>query len=804
MIVSLSWLSEYVKINMDVEDLAEAMTMAGLEIEAVSDRYDWLNHVVVGRVIDVAPHPNADRLKCVKVDKGGETVNVVCGAPNVAKDMLAPLAVPGTVFPDGTVLKSGVIRGEHSNGMLCSEKELGISEDQTGIMALDDGVQVGDSLKDALDLSDIVFEIGLTPNRPDCLSMIGVAREIGAIQETQIKKPVVDPIASDEQLTDLTSVEIKAPDHCPRYAARLLDNIKVGPSPLWLQDRLISVGQRPINNLVDITNFVMLETGQPLHAFDFDHLGGHRIVVRTARKGEPFTTLDGKKREMNSDMLMICDGEKPVAIGGVMGGMNSEIEDATTRVLIESACFDPVSIRKTSKKLGLSTDASHRFERGVDPDGTIYALDRAAALMVELAGGRLFGGTIDQNYNPSGEKIILLGVDDTNRHLGIDLDADTVTSLLSSVGFEVVKGNKDILDVAVPSFRVDVARPEDLMEEVARLWGYNNIPVTFPDVKAEKEPVNKIQRQRKIVRDILSGFGFSEAINYSFISRLSCDRLGLSADDPRRLQVDILNPLTEDQGVMRTSLVPGMLDTMKRNNLKQSKDLKLFEIGKVFIKTGGDDLPDEKEMAIGLWTGAGSKAAWDTRERPCDFFDIKGVVEGLLDALHIEGVDFTRMPKDSCTYTRPGHTAQVFLNSRPIGLVGEIHPTALDQYGLKQKVFIFEIDLEYLVDMVSETRTARSLPKFPSTARDITIIVDRMVESKKLLDFVKDLKEAFLEDVQLFDVFEGDPIPGNKKSISFRLTYRAEDTTLEDEAINRLHKKLSDKLIDAFDASLPV
>ena len=389
--VSLSWLKEYVPIHLPVSDLADALTMAGLEVEAVEDRYAYLETVAVGRVVEVMPHPNADRLKLCRVDGGNGVVPVVCGAPNVVAGMNAPLACVGTLLPNGTLLERSVIRGEVSEGMLCSELELGLGPDGSGIMALDADFQPGVSLKAALQLSDFTFEIGLTPNRPDCLSMMGVAREIAAIEGVDLNLPVFSLPDTEGDIGDFTSVSIDAPEHCPRYAARLLDHISVAPSPHWLQDRLRSVGVRPINNLVDVTNFVMLETGQPLHAFDFDNLAGHRIVVRTAVEGEPFTTLDQKGRRLSEQMLMICDGEKPVAVGGVMGGLNSEIEASTTRVLIESACFDPISIRKTSKALGLNTDASHRFERGVDPDGTLFALDRAAGLMAELGQGALGG-----------------------------------------------------------------------------------------------------------------------------------------------------------------------------------------------------------------------------------------------------------------------------------------------------------------------------------------------------------------------------------------------------------------------------
>ncbi len=498
--VSLSWLNTYVPIQLAVSDLADALTMAGLEVEAVDDRYAYLETVVGGRVVEVLPHPNADRLKLCRVDSGTGIVPVVCGAPNVSTAMNAPLARVGTVLPSGIALEKCVIRGETSEGMLCSEMELELGPDASGLIILDEDLPTGTCLNSALGLCDPVLEIGLTPNRPDCLSMMGVAREIAAIQGLDLNPPVFSLPDADGDIRTHTSVTIEAPDHCPRYAARLLTDITVLPSPHWLQDRLRSVGVRPINNLVDVTNFVMLETGQPLHAFDFDNLADHRIVVRTAKAGEPFTTLDQKDRRLSEQMLMICDGEKPVAVGGVMGGLNSEIEASTTRVLIESACFDPVSVRKTSKALGLSTDASHRFERGVDPDGTLYALNRAAALMAELGRGRLVDGVVDEDFRATGPLVLSLNVDATNNLLGTDLDRDLMATLLESIEFETTIEDENHLRVQVPSFRVDVTRPQDLMEEVARLSGYNQIPTTFPALPAQGISLSPMIRHRNQVK----------------------------------------------------------------------------------------------------------------------------------------------------------------------------------------------------------------------------------------------------------------------------------------------------------------
>ncbi|BBO91894.1 phenylalanine--tRNA ligase subunit beta [Desulfosarcina ovata] len=801
--VSISWLKEYVPIDMAVADLADALTMAGLEIEAVEDPYAHLDTVVVGRVTTVSAHPNADRLKLCQVDAGDRSVRVVCGAPNVAEGLTVPLAQVGTCLPNGAKLEKTVIRGEASEGMLCSEIELELGLDASGLMVLDEALVPGQPLKQALHLDDTVFEIGLTPNRPDCLSMMGVAREIAAIQGVKMTPPMVALPDAQGDIDALTSVTIDAPDHCPRYAARLIETVAVAPSPYWLQNRLRAVGVRPINNLVDITNFVMLETGQPLHAFDFDHLAGHRIVVRTAANGETFTTLDEKARQLSDQMLMICDGEKPVAVGGVMGGLNSEIEDTTTRVLIESACFDPISIRKTAKTLGLNTDASHRFERGVDPDGTLFALDRAAQLMAELGRGQLVGGTIDADFRTQTPPVIDLSVAATNALLGTEIDRDHMVGMLENIDFTVQVQGENILRVAVPSFRVDVARPQDLMEEVARLSGYNQIPTTFPTLPSEGIIPSPMMVVRNQVKTILCGFGFSEAINYSFISAQSCDRIRLDTDDPLRQHVALLNPISEEQAVMRTSLVPGMLEAAQRNISRQQNNLRLFEIGKAFLPQPDDLLPLEKEMLVGLWSGSAAWANWHTPERACDFYDTKGVVEGLAVALGISGLTYTALPDANCRYTQAGHTAQILSDGVPIGLIGEVDAAVIGNYNLRQAAFIFELDMEKLAGMIPDAIQMTAIPRFPSTARDITVIVDQDVESGRLLETVNRFGESLVENLYLFDVFAGDPIPEGKKSVSFRVVYRSAERTLEDDTVNEIHRHLTQRLITEFGAALP-
>lgn len=801
--VSLSWLKEYVPIEMETSRLADALTMVGLEVEVISDRYEFLDRVYVGRIAEISSHPNSETLKCCRVDVGERMLTVVCGAPNIVQGQLVPTALPGTVFPNGGRLERAVIRGIASDGMLCSEAELGLGTDKSGVMVLNPSLSVGTGFTKATGLSDTVFEIGLTPNRPDCLSILGIAREVAAIQKSRIHYPDFCLPDGHKKISDLTSVTIQAPRLCPRYAARLIENVTVGPSPFWLQDRLLSVGFRPINNMVDITNFVMIEMGQPLHAFDFERLAGNRIVVRTAEEGETFLTLDQQKRQLDPEMLMICDAEKPVAIAGVMGGRNSEIEETSHRVLIESAYFTPTSIRRTSKKLGLSTDASHRFERGVDPKGTVAALDRAAQLMTEIGAGKLIDGVIDEYPGMIPDIKISLNVDDTNRLLGTRLDRDEIQGLLESIEFTSDRQDDDTLVVTPPSYRVDIERPVDLMEEVARLSGYQNIPITFPSIPTEaKKPLATLALRNKIKR-LMIGYSFSETVNYSFISKDSCDRLQLESDDPCRAMLNILNPLTEDQAVMRTSLLPGLLDTMHRNIAQQIRNIKIFEVGKIFISKGQDYLPEEVEMLAALWTGGRQNPSWHSEETACDFYDIKGIAEGLLLGLGITGTQFTRISGSLNNYVSPGYAARIIAGDRQLGLVGELNPSVLQRFDLKQRTYIFELNLDTLFALLPGEKQFKPIPRFPAIHRDLTLIIDKGVEAAGLLKSIKNIDETLLEDLHLFAAYTGDPIPSGKKSISVRIRYRSTRETLEDETINKIHKTITDRIIEEFNATLP-
>lgn len=805
---SLSWLKEYIPVTTGIEALCDGLTMAGLEVDSVTPLYDSLDNVVVGRIMEAKPHPNADKLRLCQVDVGAdEPVGIVCGAPNAAEGLVVPCALPGAVLPGEIKIKKGKIRGEKSGGMLCSAKELALETDASGLMELGTELTPGTPIKEALELIDTMVEIDLTPNRPDCLSVLGVAREVGSFQapyskitKAEIKMPEAD--ASAGKITDHTSVTIEDPDLCWRYAARMVVDIKVGPSPSWLQRKLLSVGLTPINNIVDITNFVMMETGQPLHAFDFDHLAENRIVVKRAAEGEKFTTLDSKEHVLNSEMLMICDGEKSVAIGGVMGGENSEIEEGSTRVLIESACFSPNSVRKTSKETGIHTDASHRFERGTDPDGVLYALERATALMVELGGGKLVDGIIDENPVPYEPRTISCEVQRINDRLGTSLSAEEMKELLERVEFEVALKEDGCFDVVPPSFRVDVTRWEDFSEEVARIWGYNNIEVSYAKVVASDESYPVAFAARQAVRKAFMGLGFNEAINYSFIREDAVDRLRFAEDDERRNLVYILNPISEDQKVMRTSLIPGLLTNAVKNISVQERTVRLFEVGATFIGGEEGSLPSEPEMLAGLITGDRSCASWFSKEEPMDFFDLKGALESLFAALHVKGISFAPMAADACTYTRPGYTAQILLGGEPIGLCGRVHSETLKGFELKQDAFVFEVAMAPLAKCISEDREAGQIARYPSTSRDVTVVCDATVLAGDVVDAICGEKEALLEEAMLLDRYVGEKVESGKQNLTFRMVYRSADKTLKDKAVNKIHTRFTDMILKRFDAKL--
>ncbi|MBN1546400.1 MAG: phenylalanine--tRNA ligase subunit beta, partial [Syntrophaceae bacterium] len=640
--VSIKWLKDYIDLALTPDELAAKLTMAGLEVEAIERKKPAFTGVVVAKILSLSPHPNADKLSLCRISTGEAEFPVVCGASNIKVGDVVPLAKVGATIPGGYTIKHSTIRGEVSEGMLCSEEELEIGGDNTGIMILPPDLPLGLELSKALDLDDTVMDIGITPNRSDCLSIIGMAREIAALTGSTVKYPDITFNETTEDIDGITSVTIEDPDLCPRYTARILKDVKIGPSPFWMRQRLEAVGLRSINNVVDVTNFVMMEFGQPLHAFDFRFLEEGRIVVRRSHAGEPFVSLDEKERILRPDTLMICDGKKPVAIAGIMGGLNSEVKDDTAMVLLESAYFQPSSIRKSARWLGMGTDAAFRFERGIDPEGVVRALNRAAQLIAETAGAVVCKGIIDAYPNRVAvPESIPLRIQRVNDVLGANLDEGQIVESLRLLGMSVNKTDQiGFYSVNPPSYRVDIYREIDLVEEVARLIGYDRIELKLPQISVK--PLEKEKKQVLIekIRQILNGCGFSEAIHYSFITPKSCDVLNISAEDERARMLKIANPLTDDQAIMRTTLVYSLLDTMRTNANNGCYNLKLFETGKIFIDNGQGELPTEKERLGVLLTGVAYDDFWHLKESGADFYSLKGVVEDLIAGLRLTGVTY--------------------------------------------------------------------------------------------------------------------------------------------------------------------
>lgn len=795
----MGWIREFVSCELEANELAEALTHRGLECGASLEGV--LEKVVVGEVLEVGPHPRAERLRICKVRAGEETLRVVCGAPNARAGIKAPLAVPGARLPLGGEVQAVEIRGVGSEGMLCSEAELGLGEDESGIWILPDNLQSGERLDIALGLSDWVLSFELTPNRADCLSVLGIALEVGALVGARVKIPEIELVEPGASISGRFEVEIRDPELCPRYVARMVEGVKIAESPLWVRRRLQLVGLRPINNVVDVTNYVMWELGQPLHAFDLDLLKGGRIVVQRARPGEKFISLDGQIRDLSHQMLMIWDGERPVAVAGVMGGENSEVNAQTRNVLIESAYFNPMSIRRTAKALGMNTEASRRFERGVDPEGCPRAACRAAQLMAEWAGGTVAAGELDVYPNPQPRVAVPLRVSRVNGLLGTSMAAPEMRRCLELLSLEVEESSKDLFMVKPPTRRVDLTREIDLVEEVARVWGYHRIPSTLPgrSLPMAEQAVEGNPESR--IREILTGFGFSEVITFSFVDPNCFDRMGLSPHHPMRKALQLKNPLRQDQGVMRTSLVPGILDAVHGNLHRRNSDLRLFEVGRVFLPKQGELLPDEPRRLAGAMAGRRSPLHWDSDASPVDFFDLKGVLEGLCSELRIEDVEYL---VDGCpAFLAPGAAARVVSGHKELGWLGELDPEVQLRWDLEAPVLLFEMDLEALLEISVSIPKFTPLPRFPEVVRDLSLLVGEDVPSGRLLQMIRDMGGRWLERVVLYDLFQDpDKLPPRTKSLTFRIWYRSQEGSLTDEVVNAEQEKLLEGLRDACGARL--
>ncbi|MEE9614756.1 MAG: phenylalanine--tRNA ligase subunit beta [Thermodesulfobacteriota bacterium] len=831
MLFSYNWLKEYVATSLTPAELSTRLTMAGVEVEAAREGTPPVKGIVVAEILTVGPHPNADRLKLCQVNTGeGGERSVVCGASNMKEGDRVALAVPGTKLPGGVKIKKSKIRGVVSEGMLCSEVELGIRDTSDGIMILPADAPLGSEFSELTgegEGGDTMLDIAITPNRADLLSVRGLAREVGAItgdKFTDVEFSVPEGVWYTKEKV---SVTIDAPELCRRYAARVVEGVKIGPSPPAVAKRLEAHGIRPINNVVDVTNYVLLEMGQPLHAFDLEKVRDHRITVRAARSGEKMETLDGVTRKLEEGMLLICDGkgekgkEKPVAIAGIMGGGGSEVSDTTEKVLIESAWFDPVSVRRTSRKLGLATDSSYRFGRGVDIDGVPTALDRAASMIAELAGGKVSRGAVDAypvKFKPRDIEFRIAG---TEALLGTELKPKEVKDILTRLGMDVkASRKKDSLIAVPPSYRVDLERDVDITEEVARVRGYDKVPVTMPTTRLTGSSPAKLFRFRRKVKEILVNAGFFETLNYSFVSPSTFEAGG----EGKRSGVTILNPLSEEQSVMRDALLPSLLETLKLNLSRKNEEARIFEFAPVYLPRSaeggnkGKDLPEERWRVAGLMSGLRLGEGWNVPSEPLDFYDVKGVVERLTDGLgiNIRLKDRVRAPSGAeaenekalfSPYSQlfhPLRSAILKVRGKDAGLFGQLHPDTQKRFDLKGPAFAFEFEAAPLLAAFGGYGRFKPLPRYPESSRDISFIVDDGTAYGEIVRAIRGLGIKVIENIKLFDVYYGGAVPEGSKSMAMRVIYRSPERTLKYSEVEEIHAKVTGEIAGKFNADIRV
>ncbi|MBQ7718878.1 MAG: phenylalanine--tRNA ligase subunit beta [Clostridia bacterium] len=775
----LSWVYDYTDLgDITPKEYADALTMSGSKVEGVEKQGEDIQNVMVGRIIKKEKHPNADTLWVCQVDFGSEQVQIITGAQNINEGDLVPCARHGAKLPGGITIKSGKLRGEVSNGMMCSHQELGLAlEDiegacENGILIFQKDYPLGTDVKEILGLNDSVIEFEITSNRPDCLSVIGLARESAATfgKPFNLKAPAVK--GADGDVNDYVKVTVKDSALCPRYVARAVKNIKIATSPKWMRDRLESCGVRAINNIVDITNYVMLEYGQPMHAFDKNFLRGGEIIVRRAENGEEFKTLDGEERKLNNSMLVIADAEGPVAVAGVMGGENSEIRDDTTEMIFESALFNGPSVRLTAKALGMRTESSARFEKGLDAENCLNAINRACELVEELGAGEVVGGIIDIYPSKKEKRILPLEVDKTNAFLGTDISRDFMIKALRSLDFEVDEATNKI---AVPTFRDDVESFADVAEEIARIYGYNEIESTLLRGRVTTGGRNKAQLVEEKICDTLCALGYYETKTYAFTHPASLKKLG--REDELEKCIKISNPLGEENSIMRNNLLHSTLEVLALNYKQRTAQARLFEIGKVYIPHSLPlaELPDEiKYLSIGAYGN-------------CDFYTLKGAVEDLFDALGIEDYAFEAAEERSF---HPGKTALIKIGKNTAGVIGETHPDIAENYEIDTDVYLAEIKLADIFDGMDSEKKYKKLNRFPCVTRDIALLVDVSVPAATVLAAIKKYAGKSLEDIQLFDVYQGKQIPEGKKSMAYSATFRAEGRTLNESDITKIMDKL--------------
>lgn len=795
---SLSWIKAYVPdLDVTAQEYTDAMTLSGSKVEGYEVLDADLEKIVIGQIEKIEKHPDADKLIICQVNVGNEVVQIITGAPNVKEGDKVPVVLDGgrvagghdgKKTPGGVKIKKGKLRGVESFGMMCSIEELGSTKDmypespEYGIYIFDEDAKVGGSAIEALGLHDVVFEYEITSNRVDCFSVIGLAREAAATFGKKFCPPVVKETGNEEDAHDYIKVTVENEELCPRYCARVVKNIKIAPSPKWMQRRLASVGIRPINNLVDITNYVMEEFGQPMHAYDLDTITGHEIIVKTAGKGDKFVTLDGQEREVDDTVLMICDGEKPVGLAGIMGGENSMITDNVKTVLFEAACFDGVNIRLSSKKVGLRTDASGKFEKGLDPNNAKAAIDRACQLIEELGAGEVVGGTVDVYPKKKEPVRLAFEPEKINALLGTDISKEQMLGYFEKIDLEY---DTDAQEIIVPTFRQDLLRTADLAEEVARFYGYDNIPTTLPTGEATTGKLSFKLRVEEVARDIAEFCGFSQGMTYSFESPKVFDKLLIPEDSDLRKAVQISNPLGEDYSIMRTISLNGMLTSLATNYNRRNKNVRLYELGNIYLpkQLPLTQLPEERmQFTLGMY-GEG------------DFFDMKGVVEEFFDKIGMHKKE-TYEPNAGKAYLHPGRQANVVYDGVVVGYIGEVHPTVAKTYGIGTRAYVAVIDMPKIVELATFDRKYQGLAKYPAVTRDISMVMPKEILVGQVEEIIEDKGGVYLESYELFDIYEGEQIKKGFKSVAYSIVFRAKDKTLEEAdvtvSMNRILKALEE------------
>ena len=793
MLVPLKWLRDYVDIDIDTQEFANMMTMTGSKVEKVDFFGKETNGVEVCKILEIEQHPDADRLKVTKVEvANGEILQIVTNATNIKVGDYVPVARIGAVLPGDFKIKKGKLRGVLSEGMFCGAEELTIPsafvEDhkKDGIYILDhqDSFELGMDVRDVLGINDALIEFEITSNRPDCRSIIGIAREAAVTLGKELKYPEIKVQACDEEMS--FEIDIQT-DLCKRYCGRVVKDVKVGPSPYWMQRKLIEAGMRPISNIVDITNYVMLELGQPLHAFDLDDIKYNKMTVKMAEEGEKFTTLDGVERTLTSDMLVIGNQDKTLDLAGIMGGENSEIKDTTTSIFIEGASFAKENIRATSKKLGLRTEASSRFEKGIDINLAEEAVNRACQLIEELGCGTVLNGMLD--YYPQKEEVQKVTVNPVriNKLLGVNVPMDQFINILESLEFKCNLVSSEVLELEVPTFRLDITEDADILEEIARIYGYDNIPSASLEGNATAGVKTEKQKFIDNVKSNSIACGLNEILTYSFVSPKGVDKINLPADDEKRNFVKIMNPLGEETSVMRTTLIPNMLDVISTNISHKVEEVSAFECGNTFIPQEG--LPIEtKKYCVGMYG------------KEVDFFVLKGVIESVLNNVGLKGYEIE--PETTNLTFHPGRCAKIVYNNIYIGTFGELHPDVIENYNLGQRVYVAEINIDTVFENLNLTKSYNPLPKYPSTSRDIALIVKDEVFVKQIEDIIKANGEDLVESYKLFDVYKGAQIEEGHKSIAYSITYRSKDKTLTDEDVAKVHEKILSELSEKLNANL--